>query len=49
MGALTPMLYQGAIPVFAEVDPVTLNVTADTIAAALSPKTKSHYGDAPVW
>ena len=33
MGALTPILYQGAIPVFADVDPHTYNVTADTIAA----------------
>jgi perosamine synthetase len=41
MGGLTPMLYQGAIPVFAEVDPVTLNVTAKTIEACLSPKTKA--------
>ena len=37
MGALTPILYQGAIPVFADVDPVTCNVTAETIAARLSP------------
>ena len=31
MGALTPIIYQGAIPVFADVDPKTLNVTAETI------------------
>jgi len=41
MGALTPILYQGAIPVFADVDPHTLNVTAATIAAKISPKTKA--------
>jgi perosamine synthetase len=41
MGALTPILYQGAIPVFADVDPVTGNVTADTIAAVLSERTKA--------
>jgi dTDP-4-amino-4,6-dideoxygalactose transaminase len=41
MGALTPILYQGAIPVFADVDPITLNVTAQTIAAKISPKTKA--------
>ena len=29
MGALTPILYQGAIPVFADVDPLTCNVTAE--------------------
>ena len=27
MGALAPILYQGAIPVFADVDPLTCNVT----------------------
>jgi dTDP-4-amino-4,6-dideoxygalactose transaminase len=41
MGALTPILYQGAIPVFAEVDPLTLNVTADTVAACLSERTRA--------
>jgi perosamine synthetase len=41
MGALTPILYQGAIPVFAEVDPLTLNVTAKTIEACLSQRTKA--------
>ena len=41
MGALTPIIYQGAIPVFADVDPKTLNVTAETIEAALSEKTKA--------
>jgi dTDP-4-amino-4,6-dideoxygalactose transaminase len=41
MGALTPILYQSAIPVFADVDPIRFNVTADTIEAALSPRTKA--------
>ncbi len=41
MGALTPILYQGAIPVFAEVDPVTLNVTAETLAPCISERTKA--------
>ncbi|MDA1159927.1 MAG: DegT/DnrJ/EryC1/StrS family aminotransferase [Planctomycetota bacterium] len=41
MGALTPILYQGAIPVFADVDPKTYNVTAKTIEACLSDKTKA--------
>ncbi len=41
MGAITPILYQAAIPVFADVDPVTLNVTAKTIEAALSDRTKA--------
>ena len=41
MGALTPILYQGAIPVFADVDPSSLNVTASTIEAALSDRTRA--------
>lgn len=41
MGALTPLLYQGAIPVFADVDPATGNVTADTIEARLSDRTRA--------
>ncbi len=41
MGALTPILYQGAIPVFADVDPCTVNVTARTIEAALSERTRA--------
>ena len=39
MGALTSILYQGAIPVFADVDPRTCNVTADTIERCLSERT----------
>ncbi len=41
MGAITPIVYQGAIPVFADVDPLTYNLTADSIAAALSERTKA--------
>ncbi|MDQ6787051.1 MAG: DegT/DnrJ/EryC1/StrS family aminotransferase [Acidobacteriota bacterium] len=41
MGALTPIVFQGAIPVFADVDPKTLNVTAETIERVLSDKTKA--------
>ncbi len=41
MGALAPIVYQGAIPVFADVNPRTLNVTAETIAARLSDRTKA--------
>jgi dTDP-4-amino-4,6-dideoxygalactose transaminase len=41
MGALAPILYQGAIPVFADVDPVTGNLTADSIEAVLSDRTKA--------
>jgi dTDP-4-amino-4,6-dideoxygalactose transaminase len=41
MGALTPILYQGAIPVFADVDPRSCNVTAETVRARLSPRTRA--------
>jgi dTDP-4-amino-4,6-dideoxygalactose transaminase len=41
MGALTPILYQGAIPVFCDVDPVSMNVTAETIAARITARTKA--------
>ncbi|MDB4777933.1 DegT/DnrJ/EryC1/StrS family aminotransferase [bacterium] len=41
MGALTPILYQGAVPVFADVDHDTLNVTAETIETRISPRTKA--------
>lgn len=41
MGALTPILYQGAIPMFADVDPRTWNVTAATIEPCISDKTRA--------
>jgi len=41
MGALTPILYQGAIPVFADVDERTCNLTAKTIEARLSHRTRA--------
>lgn len=41
MGALTPILYQCAIPVFADVDPRTYNVTAKTIEPCLGDRTKA--------
>lgn len=41
MGALSPILYQAAIPVFADVDPHTGNVTAETVRARLSDRTKA--------
>ena len=40
IGALTPILYQGAIPVFADVNPATGMVTASTIARAVSERTR---------
>ena len=41
MGALSPIVYQGAIPVFADVEPVSCNVTAASIEAVLSERTKA--------
>lgn len=41
MGALSPLLVQGAIPVFADVDPRTGNVTPETVAARLSDRTRA--------
>lgn len=41
MGAISAILYQGAIPVFCDVDPETYNVTAAAIARKLTPHTKA--------
>jgi perosamine synthetase len=41
MGALAPILYQTAIPVFADVDPLSLNVTAQTVERAISERTRA--------
>src|SRR5215469_16467877 len=41
MGALAPILYQGAIPVFADVDPHTACLTAASVASCLSPRTRA--------
>jgi len=41
MGAITPILYQAAIPVFADTDPHTYNVTAHTIARKITRRTRA--------
>jgi len=41
MGALAPLLYQGVVPMFADVDPVTMNVTAESVEAAISGRTRA--------
>jgi len=48
MGALTPILYQAAVPVFCEVDPRTWNPTASTIEPKLSERTKAIIVHAPL-
>ena len=41
MGAITPIIYQGCVPVFADVDPYSYNVTAQTIEKRITPKTRA--------
>jgi dTDP-4-amino-4,6-dideoxygalactose transaminase len=41
MGAITPIIYQTAVPIFADVDPLTYNVTAETIAPKITRRTKA--------
>jgi perosamine synthetase len=41
MGALAPILYQGCVPVFADVDPSSYNLTAASIEKKLTSKTRA--------
>jgi dTDP-4-amino-4,6-dideoxygalactose transaminase len=41
MGSLTGVLYQGLVPVFADVDPDTLNMDPAAVRAAITPRTKA--------
>jgi perosamine synthetase len=41
MGSLTGVLYQGLVPVFADVDPDTLNMTAAAVRRRLTPRTRA--------
>lgn len=41
MGAIAPILYQTAIPVFADVDPDTYNLTAEAIERVITPRTRA--------
>lgn len=41
MGAITPILFCGAVPVFADIDAHSFNVTAATIEAALTRRTRA--------
>jgi dTDP-4-amino-4,6-dideoxygalactose transaminase len=40
-GSFMPILYQNAIPVFADVDPRTYNMTAETVARKVTRRTKA--------
>ena len=41
VGTVTPILFQNLVPIFADVDPETLNVTPEAIAKCISEKTKA--------
>jgi dTDP-4-amino-4,6-dideoxygalactose transaminase len=41
MGSLTGVLYQGLVPVFADVEPDTLNMDPASVRAAITPRTKA--------
>jgi perosamine synthetase len=41
VGGVAPVLWQGAIPVFADIDPASLNVTAESVAARITPRTRA--------
>ena len=41
VAAANAILYEGAIPVFVDVDPVTLNIDPDKIEAAVTPRTRA--------
>ncbi len=41
MGAIAPILFQQAIPIFADVDPITLNVTPASVGARITPRTRA--------
>ncbi|WP_198532779.1 DegT/DnrJ/EryC1/StrS family aminotransferase [Carbonactinospora thermoautotrophica] len=51
VGAANAVAARGARPVFCDVDPRTLNATADDVVAALTPRTRAvivlHYGGYP--
>lgn len=41
MGAIAPILYQQAIPIFADVDPVTLNITPAAVEERITTRTRA--------
>ncbi len=41
MGSLTGVLYQGIVPVFADVDPATLNMSAESVRSLVTPRTSA--------
>ncbi len=41
MGTVVPILYQGAVPVFADLDPHTYNLSPDAVEACITPRTRA--------
>jgi dTDP-4-amino-4,6-dideoxygalactose transaminase len=41
MGTVFPIMMQNAVPVFADVDPITGSLTPESVAAAITPRTKA--------
>lgn len=41
MGSLSPILYQGAVPVFADLDPRTYVLRPESVEAAITPRTRA--------
>lgn len=54
IASASPVLYQGATPVFADVDPITWCMTPESFEACITPRTKAVmvvdlYGNMPRW
>jgi perosamine synthetase len=41
MGSVIPILYQGAVPVFADLDPYSYTLAPESVAAAITPRTRA--------
>jgi dTDP-4-amino-4,6-dideoxygalactose transaminase len=41
MGTILPVMWQGAVPIFADLDPKTYNLTAETIETVITDKTRA--------
>ena len=41
MGGIAPILFQQAVPMFADVDPITLNVTPESVAERIGDRTRA--------
>src|SRR3954471_10929519 len=41
MGTILPVMWQGGVPVFADLDPLTYNMTPESIEKVITPKTRA--------